>query len=78
MLGMEVLRELDRPRARSGATAVWRRSTVTAVQASPKRVQTALTGEAWIRYPAWWTPAVGAEVELLQQGADAIVVTVLA
>ena len=74
----QLLREIDKLARRLGAVAVWRRSTVTAVQVTPPRVQTALTGVAWVRYPAWWTPVVGAEVEMLQQGTDAIVVTVLA
>jgi hypothetical protein len=74
----QLLREIDKLSRRVGAVAVWRRSVVTAAQVSPPRVQTTLTGVAWLRYPAGWAPVVGAEVELLQQGTDAFVVAVLA
>lgn len=68
----QMLRELTRPAEQAGHPAVWRRSTVTAVQVSPPRVQTTLTGTAWVRYLKWWTPTVGAQVELMQQGPDLI------
>lgn len=72
--------DLERPGQRAaGEAAVWRRSVVTAVQSSPPAVQLELSGdEAWVRYPSWYSPAVGDEVEVLVQGADLIVLTHLA
>ena len=66
----DLLREIDRPQQTAAAPAVWRRATVTAVVSGG--VQTTLTGDAVVRYLAWYSPAVDDDVELIQQGADVI------